>query len=59
MKDRLEKIGNGIGIILMMWMIISAGMIEIAGSAGILWGAVITFVIILCIYIYYRPESFF
>lgn len=54
MKEMVE----GLGIILLMWMIISAGMIEISGEAGILWGAVITGIIILSIYVYGKNGKF-
>lgn len=52
MKELIE----GAGVILMMWMIISAGMIEVSGTAGILWGAVITGVIILSVYVYKKDN---
>jgi len=54
MKEMLA----GAGIILLMWMIISAGMIEISGKTGILWGAVITGVILLSIYVYGKNGKF-
>ncbi len=48
---------EGAGIILVMWMIISAGMIEIAGKAGILWGALITVVVFIAVYIYNEQQN--
>lgn len=53
MKDLLKLVG----VALIMWMIISAGMIEIAGKAGILLGAVITGIVFLSVYIYYREKQ--
>ena len=53
----MKEIIKFAGFVLVMWMIISAGMIEVAGRAGILWGAVITGVIIISVYIYTNAEN--
>ena len=57
-SNRMKEMLAGAGIILLMWMIISAGMIEISGKTGILWGAVITGVILLSIYVYGKNGKF-
>ena len=48
----MKELIKGLGIILIMWMIVSAGMVELTGKAGVLWGAVITCVVVLGVHIY-------
>ncbi len=53
-KNILEKLGEGIAITLIMWLIITAGLIELYGnSIGVIFlGAIVVVIIFIVIYFY-------
>ncbi len=57
-KDKLKGLLEGLGIILLMWGIISAGMVELVGErGGLLWGAAITGLVLLSVYVYTQEKN--